>query len=422
VKYLAMPLSEVNETIAILATKYEAIAPYLDERTRRIWAAVEANALGWGGVSRVSEATGMSRDTISAGLRELAQWSEEEETILVLNRVRRSGGGRQRVEQKDEEIIAALENLIEPGSRGDPESPLRWTTQSTTTLAKQLQQQGHVISGRTVDTLLKEMDYSLQSNRKTLEGKEHPDRDAQFQHIAERSKAQQQAGQPVISVDAKKRELIGEFYQDGQEWRPKEQPRQVNTYDFVDPAMGKVIPYGVYDLSFNQGWVSVGISHNTAEFAVETIRRWWYEMGRPLYLGATRLLVTADCGGSNDYRSRLWKAELQLLADEIGLIFEVCHFPPGTSKWNKIEHRMFSQISQNWRGQPLTSRQTVVNLISNTTTQTGLKIQAELDVQSYEKGIEILKDEFDAIAIERDEFHGEWNYQIKPRTTNNDIA
>lgn len=417
-----MPQSKINETNAILATKYEAIAPYLDERTRRIWAAVEANALGWGGVSRVSEATGMSRDTIRVGLKELAQLQQKDETMLPLNRVRRSGGGRLRVEQKDEEIIAALENLIEPGSRGDPESPLRWTTQSTTTLAQQLQQQGYEISGRTVYTLLKAMDYSLQSNRKTLEGKEHPDRDAQFQHIAERTKAQQQAGQPVISVDAKKRELIGEFYQDGQEWRPKEQPRPVNTYDFADPVLGKVIPYGVYDLSLNQGWVSVGISHNTAEFAVATIRRWWYEMGQPLYGDATRLLLTADCGGSNDYRSRLWKAELQLLADEIGLILEVCHFPPGTSKWNKIEHRMFSQISQSWRGQPLTSRQVVVNLIGRTTTQTGLKIQAELDAQHYEKGIEILKDEFDAIAIERDEFHGEWNYQIKPRTMNHNIA
>lgn len=417
-----MSLSEVNETIALLATKYEAIAPYLDERTRRIWAAVEADALGWGGVTRVSEATGMSRDTISVGLKELGQWSEENEPILGLNRVRRSGGGRLRVEQKDEEIIAALENLIEPGSRGDPESPLRWTTQSTATLAKQLQQQGHVISSRTVYTLLKEMDYSLQSNRKTLEGKKQPDRDAQFQHIAERSKAQQQTGQPVVSVDAKKRELIGEFYQDGQEWRPKEHPRPVNTYDFVDPLLGKVIPYGVYDLSFNQGWVSVGISHNTAEFAVETIRRWWYEMGQPFYLDATHLLITADCGGSNDYRSRLWKAELQLLADEIGLILEVCHFPPGTSKWNKIEHRLFSQISQNWRGQPLTSRQIVVNLIGSTTTQTGLKVRAALDEQNYEKGIEILQDEFDAIAIERNAFHGEWNYQIKPRITNDIIA
>lgn len=417
-----MSRSEVNETINIIATKYEAIAPYLDERTLRIWAGVEANALGWGGLTRVSEATGMSRDTISAGLKELEQWSEDGQTLLDLNKVRHSGGGRKRVEHKDEEILKALENLIEPGTRGDPESPLRWTTQSTNKLAKQLQEQGHAISARTVYTLLKEMDYSLQSNRKSLEGRNHPDRDAQFLHIAERSKTQQQAGQPVISVDAKKRELVGEFYQNGQEWRPKQNPRLVNTYDFVDQELGKVIPYGVYDLLFNQGWVSVGISHNTAEFAVETIRRWWYEMGQPLYFGATHLLITADCGGSNDYRSRLWKAELQLLADEIGLILEVCHFPPGTSKWNKIEHRMFAQISQNWRGHPLTSRQVVVNLIGNTTTQTGLKIQAKLDEQTYEKGIEILKDEFDAIAIERDEFHGEWNYQIKPRIRNNTIA
>jgi transposase len=375
----------------------------------------------WGGVSRVSAATGMSRDTIRSGLKELRQWEAAGQANLALKQVRRSGGGRKRVEEKDEGILAALEGLIEPGRRGDPETSLRWTTQSSEKLAKQLQQQGHVVSSRTVYTLLKDMGYSLQSNRKTLEGSEQPERDAQFQHIAERVKAQQQAGQPVISVDAKKRELIGDFYQNGPEWRPKGQPRRVNTYDFVNPKLGKVIPYGVYDLCFNQGWVSVGISHHTAEFAVETIRRWWNEMGHNLYLNATHLLVTADCGSSNDYRSRLWKAELQVLADELGLTIEVCHFPPGTSKWNKIEHRLFSQISQSWRRQPLTSRQMVVNLISNTTTQTRLQVQAQLDEQSYETGIEILKDEFDAIAIERDEFHGEWNYRIKPRALNGSV-
>ncbi len=416
-----MPQAEIDETIAILAKKYEFITPYLDERSRRIWAAVEANAIGWGGVSRVAVATGMSRDTIRSGLKELTQWQEEGQVVPTLDQVRRSGGGRKRVEQKHEGIGVALESLIEPGSRGDPESPLRWSTKSSEKLARELQQQGYLLSSRTVQTLLKEMGYSLQSNRKTLEGSEHPDRDAQFKHIAQRVKTQQQAGQPVISVDAKKRELIGEFYQNGSEWRPKGQPRPVNTYDFVNPKLGKVIPDGVYDLCFNQGWVSVGISHNTAEFAVETIRRWWEEMGQALYAQATHLLITADCGGSNDYRSRLWKAELQLLADELGLTFEICHFPPGTSKWNKIEHRLFSQISQSWRGQPLTSRQMVVNLISQTTTQTGLKVHAQLDEQIYETGIEILADEFASIAIERDEFHGEWNYRIKPRTLNGSI-
>jgi transposase len=418
-KYHLMTQVEPNATVESLALKYVSIAPYLNERSQRIWAAVEAVTLGWGGISRVSEATGMSRDTIRAGIKELEQQQQTPETVLNLNQIRRSGGGRKQVEEHDAGIVDALERLIEPETRGDPESPLRWTTKSTSTLAEELQRQGHQISARTVYTLLKAMGYSLQSHRKTREGTAHPDRDAQFRYIHERLNAHQQDGQPVISVDAKKRELIGEFFQAGQEWRPKGDPRAVNTYDFVDPALGKVIPYGVYDLSYNQGWVSIGISHNTAEFAVETIRRWWDEMGQQMYADASRLLITADCGGSNDYRSRLWKAELQLLADEIGLILEVCHFPPGTSKWNKIEHRLFSQISQNWRGQPLTSRQVVVNLIANTTTQTGLTVQAKLDETHYEKGIEISKDEFDAILIKRSAFHGEWNYEINPHTESN---
>jgi hypothetical protein len=305
--------------------------------------------------------------------------------------------------------------LVEPGSRGDPESPLRWTTQSTEKIAAVLRAQGHQVSARSVYTLLREQGYSLQSHRKTHEGKGHPDRDQQFQHISERVKQQQQAGQPVISVDAKKRELIGEFSNDGSEWRPKEDPRLVNADDFVDEQLGKVIPYGIYDLTLNQGWGSVGIDHNTAEFAVATIRQWWYEMGNPLYPDATELLITADCGGSNGYRSRLWKAELQILSDEIGITLKVCHFPPGTSKWNKIEHRMFSQISQNWRGQPLTSRAVVVNLIGQTTTKTGLEIAAKLDENLYPRGIAISDEEFSKIAIERDEFHGEWNYRILPR-------
>jgi transposase len=401
--------------LEIIEAKYSALEIYFDERTRRIWGAVEARSLGRGGMSRVSEATGMSRATLHLGMKELEQMSQEDEEILDLGSIRKAGGGRKRITTRDASLLEDLEDLIEPGTRGDPESPLRWTTQSTHKLAAALQEMGHRVSPRTVYTLLREQGYSLQSNRKTDEGKGHGDRDGQFQHISERVEQQQQAGQPVVSVDAKKRELIGEFYNGGNEWRPKQDPRPVNAYDFVDQELGKVIPYGVYDLTLNQGWVSVGIDHNTAEFAVATIRQWWYEMGKPLYPDATALLITADCGGSNAYRSRLWKAELQILGDEIGLTLEVCHFPPGTSKWNKIEHRMFSQISQNWRGQPLTSRAMVVNLIGQTTTQTGLMIQAELDESLYEKGIEISEDEFNEILIDPDEFHGEWNYRILPR-------
>jgi len=367
-----------DELLEIIEAKYSALEAYFDERTRRIWGAVEARSLGRGGITRVSKATGMSRSTIRLGMVELEQMSQAEEEVLELGSIRKAGGGRKRITTTDTHLLEALEGLIEPGTRGDPELPLKWTTQSTHKLAERLQEMGHRVSPRSVYNLLRQQGYSLQSNRKTHEGNGHVDRDEQFQHISERVDQQQQAGQPVISVDAKKRELIGEFYNEGNEWRPKQEPRPVNAYDFVDQDLGKVIPYGVYDLTLNQGWVNVGIGHNTAEFAVATIRQWWYEMGKPLYSAATELLITADCGGSNDYRSRLWKAELQILGDEIGLTIEVCHFPPGTSKWNKIEHRMFSQISQSWRGQPLTSRAVVVQLIGQTTTTTGLVIQAEL--------------------------------------------
>jgi transposase len=404
-----------DELLEIIEAKYSALEAYFDERTRRIWGAVEARSLGRGGITRVSKATGMSRSTIRLGMVELEQMSQAEEEVLELGSIRKAGGGRKRITTTDTHLLEALEGLIEPGTRGDPELPLKWTTQSTHKLAERLQEMGHRVSPRSVYNLLRQQGYSLQSNRKTHEGNGHVDRDEQFQHISERVDQQQQAGQPVISVDAKKRELSGEFYNEGNEWRPKQEPRPVNAYDFVDQDLGKVIPYGVYDLTLNQGWVNVGIGHNTAEFAVATIRQWWYEMGKPLYSAATELLITADCGGSNDYRSRLWKAELQILGDEIGLTIEGCHFPPGTSKWNKIEHRMFSQISQSWRGQPLTSRAVVVQLIGQTTTTTGLMIQAELDETLYETGIEISDDEFNEIVIERDEFHGEWNYRILPR-------
>jgi transposase len=408
-----------DELLEVIEAKYSALEIYFDERTRRIWGAVEARSLGHGGITRVSQATGMSRSTIRLGMVELEQMNQAEGTVLALGSNRKAGGGRKRLTTTDDSLLEDLEGLIEPGTRGDPESPLKWTTQSTHKLAERLQGMGHQVSPRSVYNLLREQGYSLQSNRKTHEGNGHVDRDEQFQHISQRVAQQQQAGQPVISVDAKKRELIGEFYNGGNEWRPKQDPRPVNAYDFVDQELGKVIPYGVYDLTLNQGWVNVGIDHNTAEFAVATIRQWWYEMGTPLYPEATELLITADCGGSNSYRSRLWKAELQILGDELGLTIEVCHFPPGTSKWNKIEHRMFSQISKNWRGQPLTSRAMVVHLIGQTTTITGLMIQAELDENLYEKGIEISEDEFNEIAIERDEFHGEWNYRILPRELSN---
>jgi len=308
-----------------------------------------------------------------------------------------------------------LEALIEPVTRGDPESPLRWTCKSTTKLAAELRAMGYQVSQRTVCDLLEQLGYSLQSNRKIREGQSHPDRDAQFLHIASTVKEFQQRQQPVISVDTKKKELIGQFKNNGREWRLKGKPLAVNTHDFVDPELGKVIPYGIYDLSTNQGWVNVGIDHDTASFAVSSIRRWWQEMGKEIYPQATELLITADCGGSNGYRVRLWKMELQLLASEMGITIHVCHLPPGTSKWNKIEHRLFCHISQNWRGRPLTSLQVVVNLISNTRTSTGLKVTAKLDDNHYATGIKVPDQQFKAIAIDRHDFHGEWNYRIQPQ-------
>lgn len=308
-----------------------------------------------------------------------------------------------------------LDALVEPTTRGDPQSPLRWTCKSTPRLAKELVAQGHPVSQRTVCDLLAELDYSLQATRKTHEGGQQADRDAQFSHIAATAAHYQTAGDPVVSVDTKKKELVGDFKNGGREWQPKGRPEDVRVYDFIDPQLGKVAPYGVYDVGANQGWVSVGITHDTATFAVESIRRWWREMGQPLYPTARRLLITADCGGSNGYRVRLWKVELQKLADELGLLVQVCHFPPGTSKWNKIEHRMFCHITQNWRGRPLVSREVVVNLIGNTTTTAGLRIQAQLDDRDYPAGVKVSDQELAALALERDEFHGEWNYRLKPR-------
>ena len=400
----------------MIEEKFQALSGRLDEATLRLWAAVEARALGHGGVSTVASAVGMSRTTIYAGLRELAMTPSNGEAVAMRkDRVRAKGGGRKKLTAKDPTLLRDLDALVEPTTRGDPQSPLRWTCKSTPRLAKELVAQGHPVSQRTVCDLLAELDYSLQATRKTHEGGHQADRDAQFSHIAATAAQYQTAGDPVVSVDTKKKELVGDFKNHGREWQPKGRPEDVRVYDFIDPQLGKVAPYGVYDVGANQGWVSVGITHDTATFAVESIRRWWREMGQPLYPMARRLLITADCGGSNGYRVRLWKVELQKLADELGLLVQVCHFPPGTSKWNKIEHRMFCHITQNWRGRPLVSREVVVNLIGNTTTTAGLRIQAQLDDRDYPAGVKVSDQELAALSLERDEFHGEWNYRLKPR-------
>ena len=408
----------------LVAAKYRALAGRLDEATLRVWTAAEARSLGRGGVTTVAKAAGVSRTTVYAGLAEIdaaakmtSKHSKTAAPLAPSKRIRAPGGGRKKLIELDESLLADLDALVEPTSRGDPMSPLRWTCKSTTRLAEELSLQGHQVSQRTVCDLLAHLNYSLQSARKTREGALHPDRDAQFHYIATMVANFQRQSQPVISVDTKKKELIGDFKNAGKEWQPAGQPEQVRVHDFIDAQLGKVAPYGVYDLTANLGWVSVGIDHDTAEFAVQSIRRWWIEMGRPLYKKAKRLLITADCGGSNGYRVRLWRLELQHLADELGLAVQVCHFPPGTSKWNKIEHRMFCHITNNWRGRPLLSRQVVVNLIGSVTTAQGLRVKAALDENVYDAGIKVSDAELAAIAIERDEFHGEWNYRIRPRST-----
>ena len=337
------------------------------------------------------------------------------EPEVTTGRVRRPGGGRKPLTHHDPGLVAALESLVEPLTRGDPQSPLRWTCKSTAKLAAELKARGHPVSPRTINTLLAQLGYSLQSNRKTREGGKHPDRNAQFEHINAKAESFQRSGQPVVSVDTKKKELVGDFKNGGREWQPKGQPEEVRVHDFIDPKLGKAIPYGVYDLAANLGWVSVGVDHDTAEFAVATLRRWWERLGSEMYPGAKRLLVTADGGGSNGSRCRLWKLKLQEFADETGLRVTVCHFPPGTSKWNKIEHRMFCHITQNWRGRPLVDLECVVSLIGSTTTETGLEIRAELDEKTYPLGRVVTQREMDALSIKADEFHGEWNYTIRPR-------
>jgi len=397
----------------VISKKYNLLKPFLDEKSKRLFAAAEALSLG--NISLVSRAMDISEETIKKGCNEL----ESGETLSD-DKIRAPGGGRKKSVEKDPTLLSDLETLIEPTSRGDPESPLRWTSKSTRKLAEELKKIGHKVSHSRVADMLRILGYSLQANKKTLEGTSHPDRDQQFNYINEKCKEFQTENQPVISVDTKKKEYIGNFKNGGKELRPKNDPLLVNVYDFEDKELGKVNPYGVYDLLKNEGWVNVGIDNDTASFAVESIRRWWYMMGCKSYPEAKRLMITADCGGSNGYRVRLWKKELQKLADEVGLEISVCHFPPGTSKWNKIEHRLFSYITLNWRGKPLTSYEVIVNLIAATTTSKGLKVKCMLDRNEYPKGIKITKEEVEELGIIRDEFHGEWNYSFKP--INKDVA
>jgi len=404
-----------DNTLQTVRRKFELLRPLMNERMRRHWAACEAMTLPRGGVTLVAEATGLSRTTIWTGLRELRHPEELPAENFSAQRVRQAGAGRPSLPETDPTLVQDLESLLEATTRGDPQAPLRWTCKSTRNLAEELQRQGHAISYRTVAALLHELNYSLQANRKTREGAEHPDRDAQFDYISRQVRTFQRRGQSVVSVDTKKRELVGDFKNEGQEWRLSGDPETVRAKDFPDKRLGKVTPAGVYDLTYNQGWVSVGIDHNTAPFVTETIRRWWSEMGQPLYPDANSLLVTVDAGGSNSYRCRLWKVAVQKLADTIGLRITVCHFPPGTSKWNQIEHRMFCQITKNWRGKPLRSRAVVVNLIANTKTKAGLHIEAELDSNEYETGVKVTDEELAAVRIEKDTFHGEWNYTINPK-------
>ena len=406
-----MQVTKVEQRIR---RKFRLVAVELDERRRRQWAAAEARDAGWGGISLVARATGLSRPTITAGLKELALSTKNR--VVAAARVRAPGGGRPSLTQSDPGLLEALERLIDPVTRGDPMSPLRWTCKSTANLAAELTRQNHPVTDRTVAMLLQQVGYSLQGNRKTREGSSHPDRNAQFEYINRQVKGFQKRQQPVVSVDTKKKELVGEFKNPGTEWQPQGQPEEVNVHDFPDQKLGKAIPYGVYDLACNEGWVSVGIDHDTAEFACASIQRWWTEMGLARFPRATELLITADGGGSNSSRNRLWKKSLQGLADELGMTLNVCHFPPGTSKWNKIEHRLFCFITKNWRGRPLTSYQTIVNLIASTTTKTGLMVRAALDSHHYETGIEVRDDELQHLRLTRAKFHGDWNYSIKPRT------
>jgi transposase len=399
----------VVDEVAI-GERFRALAGELDERQRRLWAAAEARSAGRGGIAATARATGMAVDTIRKGIAELQSGRSP-----GVGRVRRPGAGRPALTRSDPSLAADLERLVEAGTRGDPQLPLRWTSKSVRKLAEGLVELGHRVSYRTVARLLRSRGYSLQANRKTHEGADHPDRDAQFEHINLTAKAAIAAGQPVISVDTKKKELVGEFKNGGREWAPAGRPVQVNTHDFPSQAEGKAIPYGIYDIAHNEGWVSVGIDHDTSQFAAASILAWWQHLGARRFPDAETLTITADCGGSNSYRTRLWKTELQTLSDITGLAICVCHFPPGTSKWNKIEHRLFSYISINWRGKPLRSHQTVIDLITATTTRTGLNVCARLDENAYPDKIKVSDADMAQVNLARHDFHGEWNYTIKPR-------
>ena len=401
-----MPNAQIVET---LRTKYLALANDLDERGRRRWAATEAMAIGHGGIVAVATATGLSDRTVRNGIQELRH-----PMPLIASRQRRTGGGRKRLEQQDQRLVEAVECLVEPTERGDPQSPLRWTCKSLTNLQKELKQQGHQVGRTKVSEILKELGYSLQGNRKTREGKDHPERDRQFHHINQRVKAYRNGRRPAISVDTKKKEVLGQKANKGQEYRPKGEPLAVDTHDFPDKKLGKAVPYGVYDINRNEAGVSVGISSDTAEFAVEAIRRWWHQLGQSRYTKSYRLLITADSGGSNGHRNRLWKLELQRLADETGMKIEVCHYPPGTSKWNKIEHRLFCHITRNWRGVPLETHQVVVNLVSSTRTEEGLEVHCWLDSKTYQTGRKVTDAQMSSVRLRRNAFQGDWNYEIQP--------
>lgn len=400
-----------GERVESVVLRYELLRPHLDERQRRLLLGVEASQLGRGGMKAIAAATGVHPDTIARGVREMDGVVEPEP------RVRAAGGGRKRLTQTDPEIAAELAALVDPDTRGDPMSALVWTTKSTRRLAGDLTERGHPVSDRTVSRMLREAGFSLQSNAKVIEGKQHQDRDGQFRYLNDQVAEHASAGQPVVSVDTKKKELVGEFKNGGREYQPRGEPERVNVHDFPDEELGKAIPYGVYDVSANTGWVTVGTDHDTSAFAVATLRHWWDQIGRARYPGAERLLVCADSGGSNGNRRRAWKIELAQLAADTGLAITVCHLPPGTSKWNKIEHRLFSQITLNWRGRPLTSHQVIVDLIRNTTTKTGLTVQCVLDTDQYPTGLKYTKKNVDALPLRLHDFHGEWNYTITPPDT-----